>query len=439
MVDKAPESFPKIYTGLESERFFGRPSEGKEWSRLVKRDVARRKAMEIEPENPYAPDFEEIDFDSHFTLMAEKAKKEGRNKLVILDIGSGQKGRLVFSFSDLAENRPELTKFLDENPGFEVEVVGLTAPLGKQEPDQLIEEDAVERPNQSSVSMKNFTYLITRARPLSDFIDKHLEDSKKADVILSTWGLAYFTPANFAQAIEDAINNLNTGGAFIGISYHACPPGFTRSAAGLGVNLNVKTRPNFYRDNLGLTKDDHFLTRVDLGATLQNTEPDFQRESFRQFLEFLMSRKLISVGEVQDRIRSSIRVRDPHLIDEPRLKTKFIRLKGEKTIKKIKESRLLTDDDLSPVEFLELVSKMPSEVFDRGVHMYRVYDNLYTHFENTLISRVGSKSQKRISAVLSKLKETPELKVVFGESNFFIEKEKELTQQLDLVKATSLS
>lgn len=172
--------------------------------------------------------------DSLLFEQLEKAKAEGRDRVVVVDVGSGDGALIKDCVLGSSKIGKSLT-FLKENPGLRLEMVGFTDAPNRES--FLSEENFPSSAH--NISGKNVYYTLTRRQRLGDFLKA--EGIRGVDLVFATWSLTYMGPETFRGCIEDSVSNLRSGGKFWAVAYaERYLPGFVRLTAGFGPEPDVR-------------------------------------------------------------------------------------------------------------------------------------------------------------------------------------------------------
>lgn len=205
--------------------------------------------------NEFPRELQNIDFDQRVAAVIEAKAQAGKNEVVILDIGSGEPGSLVFSFQNTTM-WPQLYASLEKYSGIRVSIIGITGAMKNQS--QGTESSRQEKvlDNTSRVLSKNYIYTITSHHTLSKFL-KEIHTTT-VDVCFSTFAIGYMTPNNFRICVKELVDHLSHRGEFFGIVYDYVPAGYQRSDMG-----SIDSPPTQLPENhpLKMVFDPHFTDR----------------------------------------------------------------------------------------------------------------------------------------------------------------------------------
>lgn len=170
-------------------------------------------------------------FDSVLRKQLDRVKISGDNKLVLLDIGSGE-GVMLAELLDNPDLLKQSRQFLRENPDFKIIAVGFTdstdeSNQGKEKPiirsksDSLSEEDLSVN---QQIEIKNYFWSLSGRQNLSMFCD-HI-GLNKVDLVYATEVFQYLSPNVFNEVIDTVSKKLNSGGQLFCSRFSGVPPGF---------------------------------------------------------------------------------------------------------------------------------------------------------------------------------------------------------------------
>lgn len=181
-------------------------------------------------------------FDELIVKQLENAKSQGRTKVTVLDIGSGQANLFKDFLSDtkLGEKTRE---FLKGNKNFNIELIGITDAKSLDEvfTEQEIKATSSDIDN-SQIMASNIKYTLSfRQRVANVLTAKGIEG---IDLCLSTVALTYLGPATFENTITDVIEKLTPKGEMIVYEYAGIAPGIIQpDAMFLGLDIrNIQTQ-----------------------------------------------------------------------------------------------------------------------------------------------------------------------------------------------------
>lgn len=364
----------KIYTGTED-------TEDTYRNRLTVQDIWTSMCYLGEP---MPKEIRELDIDDHLTSLAEEAIKAGRKSLTILDIGSGPLGAFVFTFAQEKEY-PKLHAFIKHNPGFNIRVLGITAAHGEQINGQLLKGDKIDFENKSKILIENYAYTVTRAGTIAKFLrdklgenlsDTEYEERKKGgliDVAFSTYGMGYFTPQNFNQALRDTVNSLYPNGTFFCSGYDIVPAGFELGS--LLINRNPESFLTYARD-VGFD-----MTKV------KDLSPEKKSHVFASMCSYLLSRGIVDIPTIQGIIKDETKT-DPFKSEEER----------ENHIDKFNEVSKYFDGDT----FSSIIKK------------------LYSLAEGAIRERSSSKTTSAKLQAIDELADSPQFEVHYNQRALFV-------------------
>lgn len=204
----------RIYTGIESEGVRGKEA--------VEQMFNEGMSLGYDTEN-----LPQLNVDQLLVDLCDKAVKDNKNKIRVLDFGSGKNGTFICSFAE-RKDFPLLHTFLENHPKFQVEVIGFTS-TNSHKQGEIIKHSNLTVSTPDQISVTNYSYTVTRNQTVKKFLDQSLNHhNQQFELIFATWSLGYLTPTNFAQALEDLINSLEAGGRLYCTEYHAVDPGIER-------------------------------------------------------------------------------------------------------------------------------------------------------------------------------------------------------------------
>lgn len=285
-------------------------------------------------------------FDDLILNQLENAKKQGRKKVTILDIGSGV-GNLFRDYLSKYQLGIKSRNFLAQNRDFNINMVGIT---DAKSVDELLTEQLItatgeeEIPDNSQIKAKNIRYTLTYNQRIGDVLKS--QNIEKIDLCVSTTALTYLGPNVFENILTDTIKYLHSEGQMIAFGYFNRTPGVTRSypsrlsldirdipdiknSSSLKATLH-ENRRRFFRKNVNLQDEEEELQKAEdlmvrLGIVKQE-EMDERRKDF-----------LSGPDITKDRAMALMRRAENLVMDEQKLIGKHI-LK----LKQIKEDQLLS-------------------------------------------------------------------------------------------------
>jgi hypothetical protein len=177
-------------------------------------------------------------FDDLIFNQLENAKKQGRKKVTVLDIGSG-KGNLFADYLSKPQLGKKSREFLTNNTDFNIDMVGIT---DAKTPEELLTEQKITSETEniidnSQIKARNIRYTLSYNQRIEDVLEKFKIEG--VDLCTSTLALTYLGPSTFSNTIEDVIKNLNSGGQMIAYDYSGIAPGIIESDPGF-LNLDIR-------------------------------------------------------------------------------------------------------------------------------------------------------------------------------------------------------
>ncbi len=154
------------------------------------------------------------------SLLSEQlavAAQAGKNKVTVLDIGSGKEAKLLHAIMTDRSIAPESRRFLSSHPRMSFQLIGLTDAIDEQSFGQTTIQDTVQEPDIRGI-FKNVAYTLTAAQTLGRFLEQ--EEISEINLGLATWSLAYLPPGIFGEVVGTTVNHLASKGRFLGVGYN---------------------------------------------------------------------------------------------------------------------------------------------------------------------------------------------------------------------------
>ena len=245
--------------------------------------------------------------DQHLVDLANGAIEMGKNEIIFADICSGKDGNLLRSLTQ-ERNFPKLHALMKAKPGMTLRAVGLTSADGKEQSTKIFKEEVSFTESQSVPSSKivveNYAYTVTKNQRIKIFLDNIGVD--RLDMCMSTYGLGYFTPANFEQAVTDLADKLSSGGEIFIAECDAVPAGAIRlHARQFGLNFNNLSEKHKLRRLFGSLTNDEY-------DRFYNLSPEEQVKQYLDFTEKCLEQGYISLDQVKQ-VMLDIRVMPVHV------------------------------------------------------------------------------------------------------------------------------
>lgn len=271
---------PRIYTGLNEQH-------GIPWI---------EKGWRVQSSEEFPEVLQNLRIDDRISEIVREEISKSNKEIVVFDIGSGRDGILVKSFLNF-NSFPKLHKILTEIPGIKVRVVGVTGADKEEFQGKLLEKNEQEfgeyLSEKSKIITENYAYTITKAHTLKNFMD--MVDVGPVNASFSTFGVGYFTPANFEQCIGDLVDKLADGGEFYGISWDAVPAGAMRSPFGgtFVMSGSLPEKHPLHKALGGFSSNESF-------RRFYEQTPEKQVESHLAEIEYGLKSGLFSIGQVRE-------------------------------------------------------------------------------------------------------------------------------------------
>jgi len=166
--------------------------------------------------------FAKLNFYREILDLADKAKGEGRDELVLLDFGSGVAnlgkqlgGGKVSGWNPQKSETDEFNRFKKEleEKGIRVIYIGLTDAKEKEQQGEILwgKEEGCWK-------AQNYAYTVTRGQTVEKFLKKLGLGKDSLDMVLAVHSLCYLTLKNFEETIRDILQCLRPGGVLIGVN-----------------------------------------------------------------------------------------------------------------------------------------------------------------------------------------------------------------------------
>lgn len=211
-------------------------------------------------------------FDDLIFNQLENAKKQGRKKVTILDIGSGQ-GNLFRDFLSQDKLGSKSREFLSQNRDFNIEMVGITD--AKTVDELLTEEEITAKgentlPNNSQIKAKNIKYTLSFNQRIKDVLES--QKIEGIDLCVSTVALTYLGPSVFENTLTDVVNNLHQGGQMVAYDYSGIAPGIIQPDP-MFLSLDVRDVKDIRTSaSLKAVLNEHSMRFARRGVNLQDEE-----------------------------------------------------------------------------------------------------------------------------------------------------------------------
>ncbi len=166
-------------------------------------------------------------FDQLLSEQLRLAVEQGRNEVVVFDLGSGTGALIKNVVNDSGLGDDSKTRqsrvLLEEHPDMRVRLVGLT---DAQKPEDFLKSDpitasssyTIPHPTNRQITAENIHYSITPGQPLSDFLDQ--TGMPQVDLVFSTSFFIHLDEGVFEQTLRDSAKALRKGGKMIVKAYH---------------------------------------------------------------------------------------------------------------------------------------------------------------------------------------------------------------------------
>lgn len=165
-------------------------------------------------------------FDELIYEQLKNAKQSGRDKVVVLDIGSG-KGNLFREYLAKDESGQKGKEFLTQNPDFNIEMIGIT---DAQSVGELLKEEGIVPKGSTAppyenkqIKAKNIKYTLTYQQGINNVLQA--QNIEGIDLCVSTVALTYLGPQVFERTIEEIVDKLHPGGQMVAYDYSGITPG----------------------------------------------------------------------------------------------------------------------------------------------------------------------------------------------------------------------
>lgn len=185
----------------------------------------------------YAREWTDIGLGSVDDLLTEQlnlSREQGRQKVTVLDLGSTRQATFLTDLLRNPHTNLGTRRFLEQNPAFSLELVGLTDAFTRQELDTVVNQTDVDTP-QMRGSMRVVAYSLTARQTLERFLESQQIDSP--NLVFAVWSLAYLSPNTFREVLTSSTSSLAQAGRFIG-------SGYSDSVSGFGFGMNYSQYPN---------------------------------------------------------------------------------------------------------------------------------------------------------------------------------------------------
>lgn len=154
------------------------------------------------------------------SLLSEQllaAMQNGKNKVTVLDIGSGKEAKLLRAVMHDQAVAPESRRLLSQYPEASLQLVGLTDTSEEPYFGQTIISETMQEPDMR-VTFRNVAYTLTAAQTLRCFLRQ--EEIIKINLALATWSLAYLPLGIFSEVVRTTTEHLESEGRFLGVGYN---------------------------------------------------------------------------------------------------------------------------------------------------------------------------------------------------------------------------
>ena len=164
----------------------------------------------------------------------ELSRNQGRQKVTVLDLGCTREPTFFTDILNDPQTSPNTRRFLQQNPSFSLELIGLTDTTSREEFGQVVNQTSLDTPEMRG-SMRVIAYSLTAWQTLERFITEQQIESP--NLIFGMWSLAYMNSNIFREILSTSASSLAPRGRFIG-------SGYSESVMGFGFGVDYSQYPN---------------------------------------------------------------------------------------------------------------------------------------------------------------------------------------------------